>query len=82
MSCTTSRDFSGSEKKSLHPLAIPAEHAEANPTMPLSKARKEKLILAIAVSLMAAKIMLGVIMLHRWRMQSVARGEVFGADET
>jgi len=50
--------------------------------MPLSKARKEKLILAIAVSLMAAKIMLGVIMLHRWRMQSVARGEVFGADET
>ncbi|MFY8215995.1 MAG: hypothetical protein ACOVMP_05275 [Chthoniobacterales bacterium] len=46
--------------------------------MPSSKAKKETLILAVAISLMAAKIMVGIILLHRWRMTAAARGEPFG----
>jgi len=46
--------------------------------MTASKAQKETLILAVAISLMAAKIMVGIILLHRWRMTAAARGEPFG----
>jgi len=46
--------------------------------MSLSRAEKETVILAVAISVMAAKIMLGVILLHRWRTSAAARGEPFG----
>lgn len=46
--------------------------------MPISKAKKETLVLTIAISIMAAKIFLGIILLHRWRMTALARGEAFG----
>jgi hypothetical protein len=59
-------------------LAIVLRRVKGQGAMTASKAKKETLILAVAISLMAAKIMVGIILLHRWRMTAAARGEPFG----
>lgn len=46
-----------------------------------TKAQKETFILAAAISVMALKIMLGIVLLHRWRMEALTRGEAFGDEE-
>lgn len=50
-------------------------------TMAHTKAQKETFILAAAISVMAIKIMLGIVLLHRWRMEALTRGEAFGDEE-
>jgi hypothetical protein len=45
------------------------------------KIRRESLILAIAVTVMALKIMFGVILFHRWRMREAELGRPVSLDD-
>lgn len=57
----------------LAPGTIPGEH----PPMK-NRLRREGTILTIAVAIMTLKIMLGVILIHRWRMQAEKDHVPFG----
>lgn len=46
-----------------------------------SKAQKKSLILIVAVTLMALKIMLGIVLIHRWRLAAAREGLPFVEDD-
>lgn len=45
------------------------------------KLRRQSLILTVAVTVMALKIMFGVILFHRWRMRQASLGHPVGLDD-